>query len=377
MTLPFDRREFLHRSAIGAAGLTAGTVLASTSAGQPNSAESIKVGVITHAGGAHLSAYFRGLAQTEEVASVVLADPDGNAENMAREALGDKLTQIYADRDELLAAEQPGMALISVEAGHGPAAIDAALEAGCHVFAEKPACANAEDFERVATKADAKGRHLMLALANRLNPEVQEAKRIVGAGEIGKVYGVDMHIVDDQTRLTNSSYHESWFADKTRAGGGHLTWLGIHWLDLAMYITGANIERVTGFAGNVGGQPIAIEDSVAMAMQFDNGSFGTLTSGYYLDKGHQSRIKIWGSNGWVLIASDAPRVLTIYRNGEDVSQFTGPSDFDVYTTFVRAAVRASAGLDDPPINTGESLRVIRTVYGVYEAVETGCAVSVE
>ncbi|GIS60415.1 MAG: hypothetical protein CM1200mP2_26400 [Planctomycetaceae bacterium] len=48
-----------------------------------------------------------------------------------------------------------------------------ALEAGCHVFAEKPACLNAGEFAKLVKLADTKHLHLMLALANRTNPETQ------------------------------------------------------------------------------------------------------------------------------------------------------------------------------------------------------------
>ncbi len=375
MTNTIDRREFLSNTALGAAGLA--SIARSAAAAEGNAGTQIKVGFITHAGGAHLSSYFRALAQTDEAGPVVLADPDGNAESGAREALGEKLTTAYKDRHELLTAEKPVMVLISMEAALAPAAIDAALDAGCHVFAEKPACTNADDFARLAAKADAKGLYLMLALANRLNPEVREAKRVIAEGILGKVYGVEMHLVEDQTRLTSPSYHQSWFADKARAGGGHLTWLGIHWLDLAMYITGSKIEAVAGFAGNVGNQPISIEDSVAMTMRFDNGTFGTLTSGYYLDKGYESQIKIWGSKGWLEISSEAPRHMKLYTATDGLTEFAGPTDNEAYTNFVRAAVRASAGLQEPPITATESLRAVNTVYRLYDAAESGKTLRVE
>jgi len=378
MTNTVDRRAFLASSALGIAGLSSATsAFAVADAAETGADKRIKVAVLTHEGGAHLSAYFRGLALAEEVASVALADPDGNAEGLARDALGEKLTTVYTDRAELISAENPTMALISVEARLGPAAIDTALDAGCHVLAEKPACVNAEDFARVAAKAESKGLYLMLALANRLNPEVQEAKRVIAEGTIGEIYGVDMHLIEDQTRLTSPSYHQSWFADKSRAGGGHLTWLGIHWLDLAMFITDSGIEQVAGFAGNVGGQPISVEDSVAMTMRFDNGTFGTLTSGYYLDKGYESQIKIWGSKGWLSMASETPRAMKLYTAADELTEFTGPGDHVAYTAFVRAAVRACAGLQDPPITTEQSLRAIKTVYRLYDAAQTGSTATIQ
>lgn len=340
----------------------------------------IPVAVLTHAGGAHLGIYFRALAETAEVGTVALSDPDGNAEADARAALGDKLAQVYRNPEALFAAEKPVMALVSMEAALAPAAIDAALDAGCHVLAEKPACVRAADFERLAAKANGKGRHLMLALANRSNPEVREAKRIMADGEIGAMYAIEMHLVEDQARLTLPSYHASWFADKARAGGGHLTWLGIHWLDLAAYITGSRIDRVTGFAGNVGGQPITIEDAVAMAMRFENGAFGTLTSGYYLDKGSTSHIKIWGSKGWLQIDSGEPQTLQVYRSGGEspgMTEFVRPEGYNAYVAFVGEAVRASMGTGEPPITADESLRAIKAVYGLYDAAASGSTTSVD
>src|SRR5207248_6975460 len=140
--------------------------------------------------------------------------------------------------------------------------------AGCHVFAEKPSCVRAEDFEPLVRKAQRKHRHLMLALANRLHPCVAEARRLLRDGRLGKVYGAEVHLVADQTRLTRESYRKEWFCSKARAGGGHLIWLGIHWLDLALYLTGLKVEQVTGFTGVVGGQPLDVEDSAALALRF-------------------------------------------------------------------------------------------------------------
>ena len=114
---------------------------------------------------------------------------------------------------------------------------------------------------------------------------------------------MSLNLVADQTRLTRPAYYQSWLAQKARAGGGQLTWLGIHWLDLALYVTGLTVKQVAGFAGVVGGQPLDVEDSAAVALRFSNDSFGTLTAGYYLDRGYQSHLQVWGEHGWIRLAS--------------------------------------------------------------------------
>jgi predicted dehydrogenase len=327
------------------------------------------VALLTHLDAPHLSAYFEGLAKTAEVGRVFLAD--AATESAARKALGPKLAGVYKTPKELFANHKPQLALIPMEATLAPPAIDAALTAGCHVMAEKPACIKAEDFAPLAAKANAKKLHLNLAFANRIDPYFREARRLIHAGTIGKMFGMEMHLIADQTRLTRPAYHQTWTAKKARAGGGHLIWLGIHWLDLAAYITGSKITQIAGFTGNVGGQPIDTEDSAAVVLKFDNNTFGTLTSGYYIDKGKQGFFKFWGANGWIEINQEHPTIpLTYQVHGQPVQHWKS-SDATGYTPWVQHVVRAAIGKEAPVLTADESLQALKTVFAGYRAAETG------
>ncbi len=352
--------------------------------GMPES--TINVGVFTEAGGAHLEAYFEALAEIGECANVVLCDPSGDSFSTARKLLGEKLAGVYQDPAKVLAEARPELAVVSLEAVNSPPVIDLALEAGCHVFAEKPACVRVADFEALVKKAEAGKRHLMLALANRITPSVRHARKLIADGVIGDLYGAEIHLVADQTRLKSETYHRSWFADRARAGGGHLVWLGLHWLDLSMHLTGREIAEVCGFTGNVGGQPIKVEDAAALALRYDNGALGTMTSAYYLDKGYHSHLRLWGSGGWLEYAEwlgrdRTPQPLTWYSHAkghetDGVASYEGPLEPRGYTPWLRACVRAAAGLGEPPITGADGLRLLRTVFGAYEAAETGRVVTV-
>ena len=222
--------------------------------------------------------------------------------------------------------------------------------------------------------------------ANRITPSVQKAKALVEAGAIGRLYGAEIHLVADQARLTRERYHRSWFADRERSGGGHLAWLGLHWLDLAMYLSGETITEVTGFTANVGGQPIRIEDAAALALRFERGALGTMTSGYFLDKGYHSHLRLWGSEGWIEYAEwlgteRTSEPLRWYSTAErqvtdGIVDYEGPFDPRGYTPWLNACVRAAAGLEAPPITGAEGLRVLQTVFGAYRSAETGKAVRV-
>jgi len=341
----------------------------------------ITVGLITNATGAHVGAYLNALRDTKTCRAVVIADPDNRWVDSARKVLGAKLTGVYRDAKAMLAKEKPAMSMVTMEAKAAPMAIDGALEAGCHVFAEKPACLSAKDFAPLINKADSKHLHVMLALANRLNPEFIAARKLIADGVIGKIYGVDTHLVADQTRLTNAGYRAQWYAQKKRAGGGHLVWLGIHWLDLIQNLTGADITEVNGFIANVGGQPIDIEDSATATLRFDAGFLGTMTSGYYLKRGYHSGIKVWGSEGWLHLQQmlDQPLHWVSYKgeNSGKVQTWKGNKQPRGYTPFVRACIEACANDTDPPISNADSLRAVQVVYSIYDAAEQGKAIRVE
>ncbi len=336
--------------------------------------KAIKVAVLTQAQGAHLGIYLSSLAAIKEVEAVALADPRGDTFAQAKKALGGKLKETFRDVGALLTKFQPQLALVTMEAALAPPVIDRALEAGCHVFAEKPSCVRAEDFAKLAAKAERKHRHLMLALANRTHPSVQFARKLIADGKLGKVYAMEIHQIADQTRLRQESYRKAWFCHKARAGGGHLIWLGIHWLDLALFITGRKVRQAAGFMGVVGGQPSDVEDSAAAALRFDNDTFGTMLSGYYLDHGKQSYIQVWGEHGWLRLGEleDPLQWYTTRGPRTPKSERYQPAKGQGgYLPYVRAAVRAVAGLEPPPITPEESLHVLKAIFAFYEAAKTG------
>ncbi len=332
----------------------------------------ISVAVLTNETGAHLSAYFSALKEIDEVKGVYLSDPSQQQVALAQKHLGSKLNQVYQKPETLFQNVKPELALVTMEARQAPQAIHLALEQGCHVFAEKPACLSVQQFEPLVQIAESKHLHLSLALANRMNPEIRFAKSLIKEGTIGKIYGVEMTLLADQTRLANPAYHKSWYAHKERAGGGFLSWLGIHWLDLSMYLTESSITDVSGFTALVGGQPISVEDSAALAFRYEAGFLGTLTSGYFMNRGYQSMIKIWGSKGWLEMVPFQERHLewTLNHNGKKY-RFDQAVEPRGYTPAVRKAVQAAAGSGDPLLTSRESLRIVRTIYAFYDAAQSG------
>jgi len=348
----------------------------------PPATAKIRVGVITEQNGPHLGIYFPAIANCSSVSSVAVADASGTTFQTAQNTLGRHADfKRYRDASKMIKQFRPQLVLIALAAHRGPSWIRQALEAGCHVLAEKPACVRAEDFRPLVKLAQAKQLNLMLALPSRLSPTTLRAKQIVDSGWIGKPYGVTYFQVKDQARLTRPDYQKSWFAFPDKAGGGHLIWLGIHNLDQVGFITSDRVQKVTGFARNVGGQPVKTEDSEAVAFQYRSGMLGTFHGGYYLDGGsYQGGTTLWGSRGWIKLSgyrgpdgsrrsfqwysthSEAPRGVQTEQEPEGVNS---------YQLLVQAAIDAARGARAAPLTGEDCLHILEVIFGAYRASETG------
>ena len=175
-----------------------------------NYAGSLTVCFCTHEGGPHVQSYLDGLRDTPQVGQVALSDPTGSWAQAARDTLGDRLTSVHTDPEAMLADLRPDCAIVAYEAVLAPPVVRAALEAGCHVLAEKPACVSIEAMDELVVLATRQQRQLMLAFANRVRPEVQKARELVATGQLGTIYALEMHTVADQKRLTAPEYWDRW-----------------------------------------------------------------------------------------------------------------------------------------------------------------------
>src|SRR5687768_11213435 len=315
----------------------------------------------------HRALFLEALRDMPEVGAVALLDPVGESAAStaaeSRQTLGEKPVRVYTRLPDLLRAEDPAMAIVTLTGAEAPDEIAPVLEARIPVLAEKPACVRQEDFARLADLADAKQTHLMLALCNRLAPWVPDARRIVQEGGLGRLYAARVLNVADQTRIWEPRTRD-WSFRKSEAGGGHLIWLGIHWLDMLLHLTGDHVAEVQAMAGNVGGGPIDVEDLATVNLRLSGGAQASLMSGYVLDADKQIDLTLWGSKGWLRFDMAAATVdwhsPEEWMNGACNRQLKYDSPGrGGYTPFTRDCLRASLGQIPPPITAADGLGVRR------------------
>jgi len=171
---------------------------------------------------------------------VALCDVNETLLKAQAEERGIKRT--FTDAAKLFGSGEVDVVSIATpNATHQPLTL-AALEAGLHVCCEKPMAMNAGQSQQMLDKAREKGRKLAINYSHRQKSDVAAMGRYVHAGDVGDVY----FIRTTWHRRRGIPGRPS-FVKKASAGGGCLIDLGVHIIDIALYLAGfPEVRAVSG-----------------------------------------------------------------------------------------------------------------------------------
>ena len=167
------------------------------------------------------------------------------------------------------------------------------LEAGKHVFCEKPPGRNLDDVSRIIA-AETLGTKLMFGFNHRFHPGIVKAKVIVDSGRLGKI--LSMRGIYGKSGGIN--YDKSWRNNKGISGGGILLDQGIHMLDLFRYFCG-DFQQIKCFATNAYWD-FDIEDNAMVILANDKGQNAMLHSSATQWK-HTFHITVILENGYLIV----------------------------------------------------------------------------
>jgi predicted dehydrogenase len=290
MTAPVSRRAFLASSAIA---LSLGpSVLAAS--------ERFRAAVIGHTGhgdyGHGLDVIFNDRPNIEVAA---VADPDDTGGGKAKQRCGARRN--YRDYRELLEKEQPQLVSVAMRwTDQHHAICKAALEAGAHLFVEKPFTTTLAEADDLLALAEKKRLKIAVAHQMRLAPNIQSLKARLEDGVIGDLLQIRAHGKQD-----------------ARAGGEDMLVLGTHLFDLMRLFAGdprwctahilhqgreATLEDVRTPTENIG--PV-LGDEIEAQFALPNGVHGTFSSRARNREtaGHWG-LELVGSKGVVRILAD-------------------------------------------------------------------------
>lgn len=350
--------------------------------------EQLRVGIIgCGAGIFHLEGY-----QTEPRAKVVaLAGLDTDRCEMLAKKFD--VPRIYRDYQDLLADDDIDAVSIAVpNILHMPVAL-AAFEAGKHVLIEKPLARNAEEGVRMVEAAEKHGKLLGISFQRRTRHDIQLLRNQVDTGAFGRVYYSKAWWM----RRSGIPGLGSWFTSKEGAGGGPLIDLGVHVLDMVLYVLGnpkitsvsastyaeigpqgkgAWVGRRSSSPSEV--QQYEVEDLATAFMRFEDGGTLLLEASWaaFTEMKDDFGIQLYGSQGGARIFAEnyaLTDTLEVYSGFGDTTMDSKPRlvETEGHGAIIRNFVDAI--LEGKPLSPDgvEGLDRVRLIDAIYRSAELG------
>lgn len=234
------------------------------------------------------------------VENTVLAGACSRSEASAEKFCTEQSIPMFRTYEEMLRDPDIDAVSLCTPSGDHCRQILQALTAGKHVVVEKPMCITLEECNRVIAKAAETGLTVCVISQHRFSDGIQEIKRAIDAGELGKIHSVQltMHYFRPQSYYDSAAWRGTWALD----GGGVLMNQGIHGIDMLCYLLG-NPRSVTGYI-ETSGRNIEVEDTACAAVRFESGVIGTIDASTCCAPGFPQRIVITCENGRIATQDD-------------------------------------------------------------------------
>jgi len=200
------------------------------------------------------------------------------------------ITQLYSSYSEMIAkADIEAVVIVSPSAQHAEQIIEA-MEAGKHVFSEKPLGVSVEECEKVEKVVETHPKlKFQLGFMRRYDPSYAEAKRKIDSGEIGKPFLFKSTSNDPLATV------EGFLKYAPHSGGPWLD-MSVHDVDLALWYIGSEVETIYAIGGGYlypELEKIGCADNACALMKFKNGAMAQMHVGYSSPHGYQVETELY------------------------------------------------------------------------------------
>jgi predicted dehydrogenase len=255
-------------------------------------------------------AHARGILEhKDKVTCVALCDVSKASLDARDEQLGGGLPR-FKDWKKMLKAMAKDIDAVLIALPHDihGAAIRDACKAGKHILCEKPMCTSIREANSIAAAVKKSGVTYMSAHNQLFLPVVQEAKKLITAGAIGRILWLRSQ---DCFRAPVAVFKGKWRANAKIQGGGELIDTGYHPTYRLLYLAGSEVIGVRGSMGRYL-QRIEGEDTASVQVRFASGALGEILTSWAMGNPygtHQIHVtgdkgQIFGSNNELYLLPD-------------------------------------------------------------------------
>lgn len=275
---------------------------------------------------------------------------------------------VVTDLGQALAAK-PDLVLVCTPAPDHLTVARAAVEAGCHLFVEKPLSDSWEGVEELQASVRASGRLGMAGFDLRFDPGLRRAAALIAGGELGRVMAIHVQVGQYLPDWRPGTDYRQGVTARSELGGGVILEL-VHELDLVAWLA-APVVEVGCLAQRVSELEMDAEDLAVMTLRFASGALGTVHLDC-LDRVPVRIARVTGSDG-SLVWDGLARTLAWRRAGGEWQRYEW-SAVDRNGRFVeelRCLLGCVRDGGRPPVDLDGAAATLRVALAARRAAETG------
>lgn len=298
------------------------------------------------------------------------------------------------DWKEMLRREDIQAVIVFLPHAEMPDCAVAAAEAGKHVLIEKPIAADVDGARRILEAERTHRVKMSVSYCWRLHPVVARLRELLETGALGQVRALEGRLsaggparyIADNSAWMLTQFHN----------GGPMWNLGVHWIDLFLWLLKDEVTEVVGMLNRFsGGVEREIEDNCFALMHFAGGAVATLDISYSVPPvyplGRDLFVAVRGSRGdiawspaWgkaedsLFVVSDTDAfkdrpVMTETIASRPISGYGGEAGLLLLEAFFRA-IREDT---EVPVSILDAVRVLEIAEAIYDSADCSRTVAVK
>jgi len=204
------------------------------------------------------------------------------------------------------------------------------LEAGKHVFCEKPPAFTSDEVREIRTIERNSEKVLMYGFNHRHHESIKNMKKMIETREFGRV----LWMRGRYGKSVDESFYDNWRAKRKLAGGGILMDQGIHMLDLFLYL-GGDFDAVQASVSNLYWK-LDVEDNVFATLENEKTGMAASLHSTMTQWRHLFSLEIFLEKGYLVLNglktstnTYGDEVLTIARNRTKAPSATWKDEEDI------------------------------------------------
>ena len=300
---------------------------------------------------------------------------------------------LYSSVDDLIAKEDFDLACVVLLPRDVPDTLLKLANAGKHFMVDKQFALKSEDLHEVVKTVRRNELTTFLAYPVRFHPAMQDLRQLIDEGVMGEPMFVEGRFVTGQVGGPYGGDPGAVQYRMDTEGGGNLHYVGCPLLDGMRYLMGCEIKSVQAMNGRpIGHIEEPIEDLSILALEYENGGYGSLVCGYMAarvasewDRGLVFRGTA-GQANWMPMLGPRLEVNSAVESWsgspEKVIDYTLPElpsiVFHVwFHNWIRRFIEDVRAGSEGVLNMTDALHVLQSIDAAYESARAGRRVEVK